>query len=87
MRPSGLPIYGYRWKLNGYNAIKIPIGFFSRQLRELGIINTSRELVSYFSKKFANLSQIERRGENVGPKDLTSAYPRERKTPQFRAGI
>src|ERR1700721_2152198 len=60
MRPSRLPIssrlpiYGYRGKLNGYKAIKIPIDVFWRQLRELGIINTSRALVAYFSKKFAN---------------------------------
>jgi hypothetical protein len=52
MRPSGFSIYGYRWKLKGYNAIKIPIDFFSRQPGELEIINTSRELVAYFSKKF-----------------------------------
>src|ERR1035437_6710211 len=47
-----------RWKLNGYNAIKIPIDFFSRQPGELEIINILRELVAYFSKKFANLLKL-----------------------------
>ena len=47
---------------------------FSRQLEELGIINISRELVAYFSKKFADLRRLNAEAGNVGPKDLNSAY-------------